>query len=711
MKRGIVGFVLIFFIILFSIVFVNAAFSFGSDILVPGEYGDVEDDRFDIICPNNTALAGIRGYSTDQIETIGTFTCRNVDGVTDTVIGGQYGDDNEGTSFELICPSGYYIKSVSGSANLQIDSLGPLTCVDKNGNEQSAGSVYGETTDSFSLACLSNSAIGRIQGTYRSTEAESLGPIYCRQIINLCTPKTCANYPDQCANNLSNGCNGTIDCTNNCSSGDVCNEITGYCYTPTYYTPWNCSDNQTIMKLLYLTDSTGALWNDSIFQWKICYDKFFPSYVKQDPHNCTIRNNVVNLSAITNANASVLGDYPIPICFGDLVCRSVNITNNQSCNANERSILSLSALTNARMSNETSSNYSIRICCKSVPFIRGSAAFQDMNENNLTSSHVNDTLRLVLFREDVNNSVVNYSIFKKSCEGVTDCVWQWLFGDSKVAQFYSIGFSNYKFTETGEFYFNATVQGYPDVYSSDILTVGSQSNAVPRITIMKPVEGSNFTIRSNNNLTDSISFEQTSSDEDDLIDVYWDFDDGYIYHGMNCNNGTNRYSNNDCNTTHRYNSSAAGTRIVNATAIETTRTNGSNQYQYDLSRIFVYKEGFNLFIIMDQPNYKTRTFNPEPITISAVSTHVADCSYNWGICNGTAGLIGKSCYNVSDAAFNSSLKIFCYRYAESSDARFNFTWSIDGETKSWYPTNSSPFIKVFPEGGEHYIHLKVRFNL
>ena len=535
--------------------------------------------------------------------------------------------------------------------------------------------------------------------------------IYCKKAPSCVPTKTCSDYHDQCANNLSNGCNGTIDCTNNCSSGDVCNEITGYCYTPTYYTPWNCSDNQTIMKLLYLTDSTGALWNDSIFQWKICYDKFFPSYVKQDPHNCTIRNNVVNLSAITNANASVLGDYPIPICFGDLVCRSVNITNNQSCNANERSILSLSALTNARMSNETSSNYSIRICCKSVPFIRGSAAFQDMNENNLTSSHVNDTLRLVLFREDVNNSVVNYSIFKKSCEGVTDCVWQWLFGDSKVAQFYSIGFSNYKFTETGEFYFNATVQGYPDVYSSDILTVGSQSNAVPRITIMKPVEGSNFTIRSNNNLTDSISFEQTSSDEDDLIDVYWDFDDGYIYHGMNCNNGTNRYFNNDCNTTHRYNSSAAGTRIVNATAIETTRTNGSNQYQYDLSRIFVYKEGFNLFIIMDQPNYKTRTFNPEPITISAVSTHVADCSYNWGICNGTAGLIGKSCYNVSDAAFNSSLKIFCYRYAESSDARFNFTWSIDGETKSWYPTNSSPFIKVFPEGGEHFIGLRVRFNL
>lgn len=41
-----------------------------------------------------------------------------------------------------------------------------------------------------------------------------------------CTPKTCADYPGQCATLLDNGCGGPLDCSNSCQPPSVCNGTT-----------------------------------------------------------------------------------------------------------------------------------------------------------------------------------------------------------------------------------------------------------------------------------------------------------------------------------------------------------------------------------------------------------------------------------------------------------------------------------------------------
>ncbi|MBS3079605.1 hypothetical protein J4218_05775 [Candidatus Pacearchaeota archaeon] len=498
------------------------------------------------------------------------------------------------------------------------------------------------------IACSSSSQCGTDGFT---------GSLFCQSgnVFQNYTTYTC-NNPGQASSSCSDSSVGQL--TQTCSPGT--------CYSGACCTPKTCAANYSGQCGSSLSDSCGGYLN--------CAD------------NCGSQTcNATSGFCYTPCVPKTCADYPGKCgtamangtCSGIIDCSLTNCLPGQLCNA-------------------TNDCY--------TPAFPGNATFQDMNGNNITFSQVNDLVKLVLFRQNVNNSNISYKIYyNDTCTGFS-CGWRWLFGDFVFGQFSSIGFLNYKPNQTGNFYFNATVQGASDVYSSNTLNVSNESNAMPRITIIKPIENSSFIIKSDG-LTNNISFEQVSSDEDDLIDVYWDFDDGNTTIGINCNNGTS-----NCNNTHSYNSSAAGTRIINATALETTRSARLNQHEYDLDRIFIYKEELVLFVIIDKPNYKNKTFSADPIQVDARSTHVANCSYNSGVCNATALLIGRSCYNITDSV-NISSKIYCYKYANSSDARFNFTWVIDGTTESWYPTNSSPFTILFPKGGEHEVGLKIKFNI
>jgi len=374
---------------------------------------------------------------------------------------------------------------------------------------------------------------------------------------------------------------------------------------------------------------------------------------------------------------------------------TIGIVKKDSCNNSyEKNVLKLSSTSSATISN-TSYDYPIDICCREyVRTVIGNTSWQDLNGNNITQTGLGDTIKMVIFRENLQSKNISYSIIKNR-EGF----WGWLFGDSKIAHLSSIGFSTWKANETGEFYFNSSVEDSLEVYSSPRLIVNAVDNFKPLITVVKPIENSTFVVKSTTGLTNPIPFEQISSDPDDLINVHWNFNDQNISVFYNCNNGTS-----NCNTTHQYNVSYAGTRIVSATAKESTRT----QSEYDLSRVYVYKEGLTLFMIIDQPNYRIKEFPPTPIMVNATRTHVANCSRGKTSCEASAGT--RICSQINDS-INSADSLYCYVYAESSNSRFKFNWTIDNINKPEYPINSSPFEIIFPEGGKHDVNLKVVFNM
>jgi len=387
-------------------------------------------------------------------------------------------------------------------------------------------------------------------------------------------------------------------------------------------------------------------------------------------------------------------------CNGGKICNSNNCVNpedpcaSKNCDDNEpctQDSCSSGNCINTLISCPSGQTCNNGAC---VPiFIAGNATWQNLNSIEIQNADIYDTVKLALNQANLLNKEINYSIYKK--DGAGFLFWFW---DKKIAQFSSIGFSTWIINETGEFYFNASVEDYNNNYSSNILVVGEEFNAKPTITIIKPVENSTFVIGTDR-YTNDVIFEQNASDEDDIIDIYWNFDDRNTIIFTDCNNGIN-----NCNTTHRYTSAFAGTRIINATAKEATRKG----FEYDLSRIYVYKEGLNLFIIIDKPNYKLREFPQTPITLDARSTHIANCSRTLDICQASAG--GKTCSEITDS-IDVSDKLYCYKYADSSSNKFRFTWYVDGITKPNYPTDASPFQIVFPQGGKHDIELNARFTI
>ena len=378
---------------------------------------------------------------------------------------------------------------------------------------------------------------------------------------------------------------------------------------------------------------------------------------------------------------------------------------NPYCESDEKVIAKMSDFTNAFITKANEAVYPIQLCCKNFkkiiipsPPMFSNVTWQDMLGNNITTADVNDTVKMVVFRQDLLLKNVNYQVFKErtcSLSDPLDCVLQF-FGDVRIAQEQSRGYRTIRINETGNYYFTAKAEDSTDVATSNTLAITSpQVNNVPVISIVKPIEESKFVINTNGK-TDAISFEQNATDKDDDLSVTWDFNDGYMIKKENCLTGGN------CNATYQYNTSAAGTRMITAEAKESTRYNP--QSEYDIKRIYVYKPGLVLFPIIDSPDYRIKVFNPGTVRFDGTSTHVANCTYSLSECN-LPGKGSGSCFTI-----NNGPNISCYKFAESAtDSGFIFEWTIDGDVEEDH-TTPAPFERLFPYGGRHEIRLKVTYT-
>lgn len=127
-----------------------------------------------------------------------------------------------------------------------------------------------------------------------------------------------------------------------------------------------CSNpSQTILRLSANTNAQAELWNGSgAYTQEVCYDTIFGvTYGGASPHTCTGSNEVVGLSASTNAHSEypALTTYTTQVCYGNLICTP----RQGACQGTEREIISLSANTNAQAELASSNVYTDKICCSS----------------------------------------------------------------------------------------------------------------------------------------------------------------------------------------------------------------------------------------------------------------------------------------------------------------------------------------------------------
>ncbi len=321
--------------------------------------------------------------------------------------------------------------------------------------------------------------------------------------------------------------------------------------------------------------------------------------------------------------------------------------------------------------------------------------WQDMEGNIISTADLKDTVKLVLNipGENFQGQEIEYEIWKQD-----GGFW---FFDNKVSQGIETGFTTWiagknsdtGTFETGNYYFKARAKGTQDWYTSPDLTVLiSETNTIPSANLIQPIENLNFIISSSTGKTIEIPFTQNSQDPDDDLRVTWDFGDSTQQEFSNClTSGT-------CNTEHQYSNS--GTKIINIKAEEMLRT----QSAIARSRVFVYKEGLNIFAIIDSPDYKQTFFNIGVYDIDGTSSHVTNCFSLEQDCLDSPDRGTKPCSEIQD--ISSSTSLFCYLFADSNDLVFR--WTIDNKVLP--QTTNTPIDYIFVEAGRHDIDLSVSYT-
>ena len=485
-----------------------------------------------------------------------------------------------------------------------------------------------------------------------------------------------------------------------------------------------CEDSKRIMKLYQATNSHGALWNDLFYPEDVCTDT-----AGSNSHDCKADNSnlVIRLSGATNAHAEIPTNtnYNTLVCYGELTC----VSRQNSCNSGEAVILSLSSETNAHIALGDYADYPIKICCKGgevitpvvcnnngtcdagetnakcpgdckdvIPEVTGDSYWTNMNDIQINNADTGDSVKLVLNVGGIKGKSIKYVIYKQEDLGIN---WlDWFVRDSVIAEFDNKGVAVWEagkkqedgsFSE-GKYYFSAEIIDSgrkfdsKDTETYGILEVAKKNtplNSLPLIEIVKPVDNSHFIINSITGLTEDISFEQKSSDQDDDLKISWDFGDG------NSEEFENSLTTGKGNTTYKY--SSPGTKLITLTASEMKRT----QKAEDKHIIYIHKIGYNIFSIIDIPN---EPVDAGIVTISGLNSYAEKCFESQDACNVDIE-IPSSCYQPDN-----SNPVFCKKLDINL---LNFRWRIDNTEQT---ETTLSFDRLFAGPEDYFIELNVSFT-
>jgi PKD repeat protein len=228
----------------------------------------------------------------------------------------------------------------------------------------------------------------------------------------------------------------------------------------------------------------------------------------------------------------------------------------------------------------------------------------NLNGQNISSAGINDSVFMMAPGMGFDGKFINYTIYKRGSLTTWNPL-NWF--THTILQTSSLGISDWLVEDTGSYFFKVKIEGVEN--ESGNLDVAGHINTIPQTSIiLSPT--TNYAA-----VNYSINFSHSSSDEDDMLNLFWDFGDGenytyYNYSFLSYGSG---------GAGHSYD--AAGIYTVRLTASE----KGRNQGATATKTIYVLQPGINAVPVITSPNesqvYENR------VGSNASQSFVANCTH------------------------------------------------------------------------------------
>ena len=178
---------------------------------------------------------------------------------------------------------------------------------------------------------------------------------------------------------------------------------------------YSCDNNQTIILLSGTSNAHASTSLTSGYSTRICFNEIFENnYLGANPNQCTGTNKVVRISGTTNAHledpTQTTQGYT-DVCFGNLVCTPRTL---QNCQNYEQLVMKLYSATNSHGLVSQGTSAPINICCRTTTNVTSGPHWENFAGQEITSTSVGSTVRLIVSGIDLDKVLINYTIQKKT---------------------------------------------------------------------------------------------------------------------------------------------------------------------------------------------------------------------------------------------------------------------------------------------------------
>jgi hypothetical protein len=444
-----------------------------------------------------------------------------------------------------------------------------------------------------------------------------------------------------------------------------------------YTTYWNCTDNRTGLKRC----------SNNLVQ------------IQKNNYTCIIDvvNGCQNLSKywLTTANCTASGQ----ICS----------TTTYTCVTPSATIWSQCSGT-IYLANQTNTTQNKIQNCSDI----GDVYWANLKGETITNTQLNDTVIISIATDSsagsslgLINQSINYSV-SKFASGIFTKKIGWTLKTLKLSKFYT---NTFFVNESGNYIANLSVNNSYSNESSYSSTGDEYLSSDNIISNSKPVSKINYpiSIETSESTTydytretrwsnlSAVSFNQSSYDEDDLLNITWDFGNGQTRTTENYSFVERMYNNSLGITNYTYPQS--GRYYTKLTVSEAKRTNSDSSE----AAIIILSPGINVIPIISSPIRGSVYGNSTIVSFDVSKSFIANC---------TTGIIANKNFTTDDRKLNCS-----YIHAPNDityEAGTHLYWDLDlGEagilSGRWNPGNVT-FSKFYLDSSIYNIQLNITYN-
>lgn len=510
-------------------------------------------------------------------------------------------------------------------------------------------------------------------------------------------------------------CSGSeyLTCDNDCSWTNN-GEVIGECGITTTH---SCSENDRIMKLYSSENSHGALWDDTNYDYDICYSSIFGhDYTGGNPHSCTLTNKVLELYQTSNSHAQANGGpnaYDFDVCYGDLGCEADSSPGNSCTNGGEI-VVRLYQDTNSHISNSSNINYPIKICCREGA-ITGQSYWANMQDSKITNADITDRVKMIWPSSGfLDGSQFRFEIYERDenildaddeirTESLGNAIYAaYHSGDTKLEAAWEILTEDIEKGENedaSQFFFRIYDSSNNLVNTSGLLevSINDYENSPPVAEITGPESGGIYFVGEN------IHFSQGSYDLDDFIEYEWDLGDGTVRTGNTIIGDPNYFANYEFD----YQYTSPGQMDVILTVIDERGLRSEHRIPILIIDNSMGSETQYILAKIDSPAWSSyiRGYNASFDASSSFAVETASCD---GTTCAINCLLGGCPATTSDGSTTIGDP-----YSSRGDySDLNFSWTFD-DSSSYRAKgdNGRIFKKAFGRLGKHSAKLNVSLDI